>query len=65
MYEVIDSENSPYLKALKLLFHRTPFGNQPVKGPKTLLKSGQQHFYTNIPLISNKLSCASCLLVIS
>ena len=42
---------------------RTPFGNQPVKGSKTLLKFARQQFYANVPLISNKLSCVSCLLV--
>ena len=42
---------------------RKLFGNQAVKGSKTLLKSGRQHFFANVPLISNKLSCGSCLLV--
>ena len=45
-------------------FHlRTPFGGQGVKWPRILLKSTQQHFYASFPLISNKLSSVSCLLV--
>ena len=42
---------------------RTRFGNQPVEGSKTLLKSQRHHLFTNVPLISNRLSCLSCLLV--
>ena len=42
---------------------RTRFRSQHVKRSETLLKSSRQHFYTNFPLISNKLSCVSCLLV--
>ena len=42
---------------------KTPFANQPVKMAKTLLKSSRQHFQPNVPLISNKLSSVSCLLV--
>ena len=39
------------------------FGSQRVKGSKTLMKSAQQHLSANLPLISNKLSCVSWLLV--
>ena len=42
---------------------RTPFGNQRVKGSKTLLMSPWQHLDDSAPLISNKLSCVSCVLV--
>ena len=42
---------------------KTPFANQRVKVAKTLLKSSRQHFQPNVPLISNKLSSVSCLLV--
>ena len=42
---------------------KTPFANQRVKGSKTLLKSARQHFYANLPLISNKLSFVWCLIV--
>ena len=39
--------------------YRRRLGNQRVKRSKTLVKSARQHFYANIPLLSNKLSCAS------
>ena len=42
---------------------KTSFGNQRLKGSKTLLNSAQQHFYANVALIWKKFSCASCLLV--
>ena len=42
---------------------RTPFGNQRVTRSKSLLKSAKQYFCANIPLISKKFSCVSCLLV--
>ena len=42
---------------------RTTFGSQGVKWSETLLKSSRQHFLADFPLISNKLSCVSCLLV--
>ena len=42
---------------------RTPFGGQGIKWPKTLLKSTHQHRYASFPLMSNKLSSVSCLLV--
>ena len=42
---------------------RTPFGSEGAKQSETLLKSGRQHFFPNFPLISNKLSCVSCLLI--
>ena len=41
---------------------RTQFGNQRVKGSKTMLKCAPVHFYANVPLISNKLSVVWCLL---
>ena len=42
---------------------RTPFGNQLVKGSKTLVKPARKHFYANGPLISRKLSCVSMSLI--
>ena len=42
---------------------RTPFGRERVNGSQALLKSKQQHFVDNFPLISNKLSCEACILV--
>ena len=33
------------------------------KGSETLLKFSKQHFFANLPLISNKFSCLSCVLV--
>ena len=44
-------------------YFRRPFGSQRVKWSETLLKSARKHFYDNFLLISNKLSCVSCLLV--
>ena len=44
---------------------RTPFGSYRVKGSQTLLKYARQHFHAHFPLISNKLTCVSCLLVAS
>ena len=40
-----------------------PFGNQHVEGSKTLLICARQHSYADSPLILNKFSCVSCLLV--
>ena len=51
------------LKCPKAPVSEIPCGNQPFKVSKTLLKSVCQHFYANVPLTSNKLSCFSCLLV--
>ena len=62
MSEDLDSKKCGYLNVLKLLLQNT-LGNQSVKGSKTLLKSARELFYANVPLISNKLSCVSCLLV--
>ena len=42
---------------------RKPFGNEPVKESKIVLKSPQHHFYANVQLISKKLSFVWCLLV--
>ena len=42
---------------------RTPFRIQRLKGSQTLLKSARQRFYPNFPLISNKFSCLSYLLI--
>ena len=44
---------------------RRPFGSQRVKWSETFLKSARSHFYANSLLISNKLSCVSCVLVAS
>ena len=46
-------------------YFRRPFGSQHVKCSETLLKSEQRQFYANSPLISRKLSCLSCLLVVA
>ena len=42
---------------------RTPFWSERFKGSETLLKFSKQHFCANLPLISNKFSCLSCVLV--
>ena len=60
--EVIESEICGYLNARKRLFQKTLW-SQPVKWPKTVLKCAWLHFYANFPLISNKVTCVSCLLV--
>ena len=42
---------------------RTPFGSQRINPSQSLLKSSRHHFYTNVPLIWDKLSCKKLLLV--
>ena len=42
---------------------RTTFGNQSVHGSQTLTRSARQHFYPKFPLIQDKLSEKTSLLV--
>ena len=63
MSKVIHTKKCGYLNALNLMFQNILSANQCFKGSKTLLKYGHQHFYANVPLISNKLSFVGCVLV--
>ena len=42
---------------------RQPFGGQRVNSSKIVLKSGRHHFFTNIPLIWDKMRWKKSLLV--
>ena len=42
---------------------RTPFQSQRVNESQTLLKSARQHFHPNFPLIQEKVSWKTCVLV--
>ena len=45
--EIIASERDVYLSVWKVLLQiRTPFGNQPVNGFQTLLKSTGHHYFS-------------------
>ena len=46
--EIIDSKRCGYLSARKPYF-RTAFGNQPVNGKQTLLKSARHYYYPIFP----------------
>ena len=42
---------------------KTPFGRKRVHGSQTLMESARQHFYFNFPLLLDKLSWRTSLLM--
>ena len=60
--EIIDARRGGYLSAWKPDF-RTAFGNQPVNGYETLLKSARHYYYPIFPWIWDKLSWKKSVLV--
>ena len=60
--EIMDCERDDYLTSKRSCFRR-PYGNQPVNGFQTLLKSARHHYYPIFPCIWDILSWKKSALV--